>query len=100
MRVVVLNCLGRAQVRPRKFIITCADANDYLTRLTWSTWGPRVALGRGVEWVNNCSPNCASGKFFHRNARVVFWRVRRVHHHHHWVFRFTRLTVGHETHIL
>ncbi len=58
MRVVVLNCRNRAQVRPRKFIITCADANDYLVGLRWSSWGPTKAFGRGVEWVNACHPDC------------------------------------------
>jgi hypothetical protein len=96
---VVLNCRNRAQVRPRKFIITCADANDYLVGLRWSSWGPTEAFGRGVEWVNACTPNCAHGKFSHNHVSVVFWRVRRLHGRHH-LLHFTRLTAGHVTHIL
>lgn len=98
-RVVVLDCRGHAQVRPRKFIITCADANDYLAGLTWSTWGPTTAFGRGVEWVNLCHPTCAGGKFVAHPVKVLFWRVRRVHGRRHLV-RFTRLTVGRKIHIL
>jgi len=87
-------------VAPHRFIIACGDANDYLTRLRWSIWGPTVAIGRGEEWVNNCVPNCASGRFFHRHVQVLLWRIRRLHRHVHGLFRFTRLTVGHQTHIV
>ena len=98
---MVFNCRGRAQVYPRRFVITCADANDSLAGLRWSNWGPTRAFGRGVEWTNNCTPNCASGKFLHRHVRVVFWRIRPVHQRHrHGLFRFTRLSIGHRTHIL
>ena len=98
--MVVLDCLGHAQIRPHSFVITCADRNDYLRRLRWSVWGPSAAFGRGVEWLNNCTPNCVGGKFIRHNVQVVFWRPGRIYRRHHAVFRFTRLTVGHVTHIL
>jgi hypothetical protein len=97
IRVVVLDCQGNPQIRPRRFIITCADANTSLAKLRWFTWGPTTALGRGVEWVNNCTPNCAHGRLLHRNVKVLFWRVKPAPRHQ---FRFTRLTAGHQTYNL
>jgi hypothetical protein len=36
-------------------------ANDDLTNITWSTWGPATASGTGQGYVNNCTPDCAEG---------------------------------------
>ena len=44
VRTVVLNCLGHPQVRPGRFTLACADANDYLTGLAWKSWGPRSPI--------------------------------------------------------
>jgi len=98
-KVVVFNCRGRAKVRPRTFVITCADRNDYLTKLRWDSWGPASAVGQGVEWLNNCKPDCASGTFHHHSVQVLFWRIRPVRHHAHEVY-FTRLKAGRVNHIL
>ncbi len=98
-KVVVFNCRGRAKVRPRTFVITCADRNDYLTKLRWDSWGPASAVGQGVEWLNNCKPDCASGTFHHHSVPVLFWRIRPVRHHAHEVY-FTRLKAGRVNHIL
>jgi hypothetical protein len=77
-KVVVFNCRGRAKVRPRTFTIACADHNDYLTKLKWLSWGPVSAFGHGVEWTNDCVPNCASGTFRHHRVQVLFYRIRPV----------------------
>src|SRR6476660_7486770 len=63
VRTVVLNCLGHPQVRPGRFTLACADANDYLTGLVWKSWGPRLASATGVQSVNDCVPYCAAGHF-------------------------------------
>ena len=62
-RIVVLNCLGKAQVRPSSFILACADANDYLTKLSWTSWGPDLASAVGTQEENDCIPYCAAGHF-------------------------------------
>jgi hypothetical protein len=72
-RTVVHNCLGHAQVRPGRFILTCADANDYLTGLRWKNWGPELASATGVEHVNDCVPYCAAGHVHRYPVDVVFW---------------------------
>ena len=70
---VVLNCQGRAQVRPGSYVRTCADANDYLTGLSWKSWGPGLATATGVQKENDCVPNCAGGHFRSYRVDVVFW---------------------------
>jgi hypothetical protein len=72
-RIVVLNCLGKAEVRPSSFILACADGNDYLTGLSWTSWTPRLASGYGTQVVNDCLPYCAVGHFHSYPALVVLW---------------------------
>jgi hypothetical protein len=74
VRTVVLNCLGHPQVRPGRFTLACADANDYLTGLAWKSWGPRLASATGVQAVNDCVPYCAAGHFHRYPVDVVLWR--------------------------
>jgi hypothetical protein len=72
-QIVVLNCLGKAQVRPSDFILACADANDYLTKLAWTSWGPYLASAVGTQEENDCIPYCAAGHFHAYPVDVVFW---------------------------
>ena len=74
VRTVVLNCLGHPQVRPGRFTLACADANDYLTGLAWKSWGPRLASATGVQAVNDCVPYCAAGHFHRYPVDVVLWQ--------------------------
>jgi hypothetical protein len=77
-RVVVFDCLGKPQIRPRSFVLTCADDNSYLTGLSWSSWTAGSALGKGTWHINNCVPNCAHGHFLTYPVDVTFWRSRPV----------------------
>jgi hypothetical protein len=72
-RTVVLNCLGHPQVRPGRFTLACADANDYLTGLAWKSWGPELASATGVQALNDCVPYCAAGHFRRYPVDVVLW---------------------------
>lgn len=47
-RTVVISCPGRPEVRPGRFTLACADGNDYLTGLSWTSWTPRLASGYGT----------------------------------------------------
>jgi hypothetical protein len=87
---VVLNCQGRGQIRPGTFILTCADANDYLTRLSWASWGPANARATGVQKENNCVPDCAAGHFRSYPVKVTFWGRTTVRPGEQ---RFTRVTL-------
>ena len=61
-RRVVGNCT-KSQVRPSAIIIACADDNLSLTRLHWSSFGGTTAHGSGQYYVNDCTPDCAAGRF-------------------------------------
>jgi hypothetical protein len=70
---VLVNCVGHGRVKPRSEILTCADANDALMKMTWSRWSTQ-ALGTGTESINTCVPNCAEGHFKHYPVITVLWR--------------------------
>ena len=72
-RIVVLDCLGKAQVRPKSFILACADANDYLAKLRWTSWGGHLASAVGTQEENDCIPYCAAGHFHAYPVDVIFW---------------------------
>lgn len=77
-RVVVFDCRGRAEMRPTGFVLTCADANSYLTSLKWSSWNAGSARGTGIWHINDCVPNCAQGHFLSYPVDVTFWRSHPV----------------------
>lgn len=88
------------QVRPAQIVYT-GDGSGVLGgfdgtgaahpgRLTWITWSQTKATGSGAVWIDNCTPNCASGKFTARAVRVVAFRDVRS--------RFTRLTLTYSYH--
>ena len=77
---VVFGCsLGR--VRPRTLILTCADRDNYLTRLSWSAWSSAVASGTGTQMINGCELDCAVGKFHSYPVDFVLWRSAPVPRH-------------------
>jgi hypothetical protein len=92
------------QVRP-SFIGYTGDGTGYLGGLEddprrqpsdaggglhWLSWGPRSALARGWDWLNDCRPDCARGRF-HRFPTIV--RARRPRHG-----LFTRMTIKTDIH--
>jgi hypothetical protein len=88
---VVANCLLKQQTRPSSFVLTCADAGDVLSGLHWVSWGATAAFAAAVEQVNDCTPNCASGKFIDYPALVALWRPEPLPGHP-GVRYFTRVT--------
>ena len=80
-QTVVVNCLSKPQVRPGSFTLACADGNDYLTGLSWTSWTPHLASGYGTEKVNDCNPYCAAGQFHSYPVLVVFWGNTGLHGH-------------------
>jgi hypothetical protein len=71
--MVAINCQGRPQVRPRSFTLACADGNDYLSGLRWTSWAPGLARATGLQTVNDCVPYCAAGHFHRYPVDAVFW---------------------------
>ncbi len=58
----VLTCQGTDVVRPRTYIITCADGYTQLTNTHWSTWTSTKAVGTTTFAMNLCKPYCAASK--------------------------------------
>jgi serine/threonine protein kinase len=59
-------CVGGAsgdmEARPGKIGLS-ADGSGYVDSLTWDSWGSAQATGEGTLYINDCNPNCGSGKF-------------------------------------
>jgi len=73
-RMVVFDCPGQhAMVRPKSFVLACADGNAALAKLAWSTWVPGLASAKGTLVENDCTPYCAAGHFHRYPALVVLW---------------------------
>jgi len=51
------------EAEPSSFVLACADHNSYLAGVTWSSWTRSVAVGTGTYWQNDCTPDCAHGRF-------------------------------------
>ncbi|MGW2561748.1 hypothetical protein ACWCXB_21330 [Streptomyces sp. NPDC001514] len=72
--VVVIDCFSNPQVRPGEYLIACGDGNNGLTALKWSEWGRSSAKGSGLNYVNDCIPYCAAGKFHSYPVEVTLQR--------------------------
>jgi hypothetical protein len=78
-QTVVLDCPGMPPlVRPKTFILTCADGYDYVDNLAWTSWTPGLASATGTLVVNDCTPTCVAGHFHRYPVQVVLWRTIRV----------------------
>ncbi|MDN3027886.1 hypothetical protein [Streptomyces sp. S.PB5] len=60
---VLVDCLWHPHVRPSDFMLACGDGNSRLASLSWSRWDAETARAEGVNWVNDCKPYCAAGRF-------------------------------------
>ena len=83
VQMVVFDCPGHATplVRPKTFIISCADDNIYLSHLNWTSWTPAVASAVGTLEMNSCSPSCVGGHFHAYPALLIFWGSALVKNH-------------------
>jgi hypothetical protein len=75
------DCQHHGQVAPADYILTCADAGSVLGHLQWSTWTAAKAVATGVHELNDCTPNCAEGKFIQYPVVVTLWRSEPVPGH-------------------
>jgi hypothetical protein len=88
--VALVNCKSDAVVKPLAYLLTCADGGDDLQGLHWVSWSG-VAFATGTEFLNDCYPNCASGRFYHYPVLITAWRAEPWPGHHGRQY-FTRLT--------
>ncbi|HTZ91312.1 MAG TPA: hypothetical protein VMB74_02850 [Streptosporangiaceae bacterium] len=80
-RHVVLNCVGKGQVKPGTITLACADGGIGLSHLHWTSWTPELASAYGTEWENDCTPNCADGHFHYYPVVAVLWGSAAVKGH-------------------
>lgn len=67
------------RVRPSGLYWCTSLCSTYVDHVTWVEWGPRIAVGYGIEVTNNGVPNCAQGtKTLHYNFKVELSSPRRV----------------------
>jgi hypothetical protein len=90
--VVLVNC-GKAEVKPAGYVLACADAGAYLTRLHWVSW-QAVAFGNGIEFLNSCVPDCAANHFYSYPVLITVWRAEPRPGHQGQQY-FSRMTVIH-----
>ena len=59
--LLIANC-AKPKFKPANVILTCGDASFGATGVSWTSWTPKAAVGNGTGQLNDCKPNCASGK--------------------------------------
>jgi hypothetical protein len=93
---VVFDCLNHAVTEPGSYILTCADYGSFLAHLSWTGWTSTQATATGVHELNDCTPNCAEGKFCDYPATITFWRPEPLTGHPGETY-FSRITVRYTT---
>ena len=86
-------------VRSPQQIDYTGDGSQYLAgrgassrhpgNLQWTTWTTSEAQATGANWIDNCTPDCAAGKFHQYPATLRLYRPAVVGGHR----VFTRMTV-------
>jgi hypothetical protein len=73
---LVVNCLGKGQVKPKQITIACADAGVYVYKITWTRWNADEARGTGMLVWNTCLPKtCVDGIVQKYAVKVRLGRV-------------------------
>jgi hypothetical protein len=94
-QTVVFDCPGQhAMVRPKNFVLACADYNSAVEKLAWTTWAPGLASAKGTLVQNDCVPYCAAGHFHSYPALVVLWGGEAIGHGEHAYTRLTLILTG------
>lgn len=76
-RTYLYNCSTLTQ-KPREIVLTCADANLWVNKITWSNWSSASAHARGTLHWNTCTPTCVAGKEKSSNITFVATGRRKV----------------------
>ena len=82
IQTVVLDCPGvPALVRPKNYILTCADGYVQLQKLSWTSWTPGLASASGILVKNTCTPSCVAGHFRTYPVLAILWGKAAVKNH-------------------
>jgi hypothetical protein len=74
---VVPNCVGKPTVRPTEVVLACADAGLGVRAIHWLGWGQKSAAGLGTAFANDCTPDCAAGRFHSYRAVLILSGTQR-----------------------
>ena len=69
------NC-GKPTFKPTSIVVACGDGNNRLKSIKWQSYGTDAASGTATAQVNDCTPNCASGKFKNYPAAVTLTKPK------------------------
>jgi len=71
-----IDACGPIVSAPKSLVLACADANYGLVRLHWHGWGSGEATATAAVRVNDCTPNCAAGRFHTYTVTVTADHLR------------------------
>jgi hypothetical protein len=73
---VLINCVGKGQIKPKEIVITCADAGVMVNKITWTKWTNNEAKGAGTLVWNTCLPKtCVDGIVQKYKVKITLGRV-------------------------
>jgi hypothetical protein len=82
IQTVVLDCPGQsALVRPKTYILSCADGYIQVGKISWTSWTPGLASATGTFYKNTCTPSCVAGHVASYPVLVVLWGRAAVKNH-------------------
>lgn len=55
-----------------------ASHRPRIGRLRWQSWTATQAVAKGANWLDNCTPDCASGLRTPYSVALTLWRPRLV----------------------
>jgi hypothetical protein len=90
-RTLAITC-GSEHYKPRKIVLSCADAGIWLSGLHWSGWSRSRAHATGTYNENLCQPDCADGHVVSAAVRVTLSTPRSCPGHAHRAFGVATLT--------
>jgi hypothetical protein len=73
-------CEGAVPKHEPSAVYFSADGSGYAKDITWTGWGTEVATGLGIAETDNCTPNCAQGKFSANPITITLTRPEPWHH--------------------
>lgn len=79
---LLIDCGDQAKVQPQQYTLACADGTNYLTDLRWTYWNRNSARATGLQYANDCTPDCAHGTFHAYSAVVTVDQRKRLPGYH------------------
>jgi hypothetical protein len=73
------NDCGTPTFSPKSITQYCADAGAGVVNIKWSLWGNTSAKGVGTYYINDCTPDCASGKTLKTSVNVLLNGLTTTH---------------------